>query len=76
MSGGIGGKGGGGQSQMSQPQGILSWVLSLLGPYLPGVGLLPGPLTARVHCVPGVVCFFWHLPPLPGSHLPLPVRQH
>ncbi|EAW81696.1 chromosome 14 open reading frame 68, isoform CRA_a [Homo sapiens] len=39
------------------------------------VGLLPGPLAARVHGVPGIFRVFWHLPPLPGAHLPAPVRQ-
>ncbi|XP_008249674.3 solute carrier family 25 member 47 isoform X4 [Oryctolagus cuniculus] len=34
-----------------------------------GVGLLPGPLAARVHGVPGLIRVFWHLPPLPGPHL-------
>lgn len=53
----------------------LVWVLSLRGLHPSGVGLLQGPLTACVHSVPGVVCIFWDLPPLPGSYLPLPVRQ-
>lgn len=41
----------------------------------PGMGLLQGPLAARVHRVPCVLRVFRDLPPLPLTHLPLPVRQ-
>lgn len=68
--------GGPGLSGLSTRAFSLGWVLSLLGLHPSGVGLLQGPLTACVHSVPGVICIFWYLPPLPGSHLPLPVWQH
>lgn len=54
----------------------LGCVLSLRGLYPSAVGILQRPLTACVYRVPGVICILRYLPPLPGSHLPLPVRQH
>lgn len=67
--------GGPGLGGLSTRAFSLGWIQSLLGLNPSGVGFLQGPLTARVHRVPGVLCIFWYLPPLPGSHLPLPVRQ-
>lgn len=48
------------------------WVLSICPS---GARLLQGPLAACVHGVPGLVPVFWHLPPLPHTHLPVPVWQ-